>query len=289
LPGPPLPLGGSIFLPLATQTITWNHKNASFDPNNLYQDEESLALAGHPSGGITYADEATLGANTVADYTDNQTTDLSKALQHGTKVLHFHGTADPAIFWRTSADYYRRVATWLGHGKPDFGGLQRWYRFFPIPDVGHGTGSSGGGPGPSPVDPFVALVKWAEKSEAPASIMALASPPALKPGRTRPLWPGVVRGTEGSRLFVQMLGVGFDARVVHQLSVPLKRAHRRASCRFSRTPFRRNRARRYYPLYSWARSSACWRDRSWAAPRRRHLAGEVRCSSRPFPACWPPC
>ncbi len=52
---------------------------------------------------------------------------------------------------------------------------------------------------------------------------------ALAFGRTRPLWPGVVRGTEGSRLFVQMLGVGFDARVVHQLSVPLKRAFGRGA------------------------------------------------------------
>ena len=229
LPGPPLPLGGSIFLPLATQVITWNHKNASFDPNNLFLDEESLATAGHPSGGITYADEATLGSNTVADYTDNQTTDLSKALQHGTKVIHFHGTSDPAIFWRTSADYYRRVATWLGHGKPDFGGLQRWYRFFPIPDVGHGTGSSGGGPGPSPVDPFVALVKWAEKSKAPASIMALASPPALKPGRTRPLCPypqTAIHDGTGSTLLASSFDCGGnletrqivcdDARTVYQ-------------------------------------------------------------------------
>jgi Tannase and feruloyl esterase len=190
LPGPPpFTPGASLFTPLAVQAITWNHKNAAFDPNNLFEDEESLTLAGHPSGGITYADEATLGSNTVADYTDNQTTDLSKALQHGTKVIHFHGTADPAIFWRTSADYYRRVATRLGHGKADFRELQEWYRFFPIPDVGHGTGSAGGGPGPSPVDPFPALVKWAEKGEAPASITALASPPALKPGRTRPLCP----------------------------------------------------------------------------------------------------
>jgi hypothetical protein len=186
LPGPP---GASFFLPLATQVIAWNHKNASFDPNNLFEDEESLALAGHPSGGITYADEATLGSNTVADFTDNQKVDLSEALEHGTKVIHFHGTADPAIFWRTSADYYRRVATWLGHGKANFRELQEWYRFFPIPDIGHGTGSAGGGPGPSPYDPFPALVKWAEKGEAPASITALASPPALSPGRTRPLCP----------------------------------------------------------------------------------------------------
>ena len=47
---------------------------------------------------------------------------------------------------------------------------------------------------------------------------------ALAFGRTRPLWPGVARGAEGARLFVQMLGVGFDAQVVHHLPVVLKRA-----------------------------------------------------------------
>ena len=47
---------------------------------------------------------------------------------------------------------------------------------------------------------------------------------ALAFGRTRLLWPGVARGADGSRLFVQMLGVGFDAQVVHQLPGALKRA-----------------------------------------------------------------
>lgn len=46
---------------------------------------------------------------------------------------------------------------------------------------------------------------------------------ALAFGRTRLLWPGVARGATSSRLFVQMLGVGFDAHVVHRLSLPLKR------------------------------------------------------------------
>jgi len=46
---------------------------------------------------------------------------------------------------------------------------------------------------------------------------------ALAFGRTRLLWPGVARGAAGSRLFVQMLGVGFDAQVVHRLPFPLKR------------------------------------------------------------------
>ncbi len=47
---------------------------------------------------------------------------------------------------------------------------------------------------------------------------------ALAFGRTRLLWPGLVQGAEESRLFVQMLGVGFDAHVVHRLSLALKRA-----------------------------------------------------------------
>jgi YegS/Rv2252/BmrU family lipid kinase len=52
---------------------------------------------------------------------------------------------------------------------------------------------------------------------------------ALAFGRTRPLWPGLARGVEESRLFVQMLGVGFDAHVVHQLPVALKRAFGRGA------------------------------------------------------------
>jgi diacylglycerol kinase family enzyme len=41
--------------------------------------------------------------------------------------------------------------------------------------------------------------------------------------RSRTVWPGVVSGPGGSRLFVQMLGAGFDAQVVHRLSTRLKR------------------------------------------------------------------
>ena len=47
---------------------------------------------------------------------------------------------------------------------------------------------------------------------------------ALAFGRTRPLWPGQANGAEGTRLFVQMLGVGFDADVVCHLPFPLKMA-----------------------------------------------------------------
>jgi len=47
---------------------------------------------------------------------------------------------------------------------------------------------------------------------------------ALAFGRTRTVWPGLAQGPGGQRVFVQMLGVGFDAQVVHRLAAPLKRA-----------------------------------------------------------------
>lgn len=53
---------------------------------------------------------------------------------------------------------------------------------------------------------------------APARIAA-----ALAFGRCRSLWPGVITDGAHSRLFVQMLGVGFDGHVVHTLNIPMKR------------------------------------------------------------------
>lgn len=47
---------------------------------------------------------------------------------------------------------------------------------------------------------------------------------ALAFGRTSTLWPGQTHGPDGVRLFVQMLGVGFDAHVVHHLSSGLKKS-----------------------------------------------------------------
>jgi diacylglycerol kinase (ATP) len=67
----------------------------------------------------------------------------------------------------------------------------------------------------------------AHELELPFAPRAVAA--ALAFGRTRRLWPGLARGAEGSRLFVQMLGIGFDAHVVHRLPVPLKRAFGRGA------------------------------------------------------------
>ena len=56
----------------------------------------------------------------------------------------------------------------------------------------------------------------------PHHAKALAA--ALAFGRTRTLWPGVAEGPDGNRVFVQMLGVGLDAQVVHRVNHRLKRA-----------------------------------------------------------------
>lgn len=43
------------------------------------------------------------------------------------------------------------------------------------------------------------------------------------------IWPGCLRSSEGACLFVQMVGVGFDAHVVHAVSTRLKKATGRAA------------------------------------------------------------
>lgn len=52
----------------------------------------------------------------------------------------------------------------------------------------------------------------------------LVAAAALAFGRTRTLWPSQANGADSARLFVQMLGVGFDAQVVNALRFPLKKA-----------------------------------------------------------------
>jgi YegS/Rv2252/BmrU family lipid kinase len=55
----------------------------------------------------------------------------------------------------------------------------------------------------------------------PFSPRAVAA--ALAFGRTKQLWPGQAVTGDATRLFVQMIGVGFDASAVHNVPFPLKK------------------------------------------------------------------
>ena len=172
------------------QVVQYDHHSASYTGNEVYADAQSLALAGNPANGIAYDSEAELGSTTVDDLTDNQTFALAQAKAHGVKIIHVHGTQDAAIRWQQDPAFYRRVAVWnSGKGTADYTALQSWYRFFPMPGVGHCTGALGGGVGPSATDVFATLQNWVENGVAPATITARGGTGAPVSGRTRPLCP----------------------------------------------------------------------------------------------------
>jgi YegS/Rv2252/BmrU family lipid kinase len=93
-----------------------------------------------------------------------------------------------------------------------------------IAEVANGLMGSGARLGVIPLGTANVLAHELSLPFAPHAVAA-----ALAFGRTRPLWPGMMRGPGGSRLFVQMLGVGFDAHVVHHLPAPLKRVFGRGA------------------------------------------------------------
>jgi feruloyl esterase len=193
-----VPFGGAFNLAITNTVggfvpavLKWDHKDPNFDPNNFFVDAESMGLAGSPTGGITYEDEAVLSAKMVDDLTDNQNFELSKAAHHGAKVIQLHGNADGAIPYRDDINFYNRVATWYSGGttRRDYEKLRKWYRFFTMVGVGHSTGATGGGVGPSPFDPFLVLRDWVERDIVPHSMPTLAAGNAVSPGRTRPICP----------------------------------------------------------------------------------------------------
>jgi tannase/feruloyl esterase len=58
-----------------------------------------------------------------------------------------------------------------------------------VPAAGPDVAYCGGGAGPSPLDPFGALVSWVEHGIAPETLLAAGGSAAPPSGRTRPLCP----------------------------------------------------------------------------------------------------
>jgi diacylglycerol kinase (ATP) len=87
-----------------------------------------------------------------------------------------------------------------------------------IAEVANGLAGSASRLGVIPLGTANVLAHELSLPFAPGAVAA-----ALAFGRTCTLWPGIATGPGMQRLFVQMLGVGLDAQVVHELNLPLKR------------------------------------------------------------------
>ena len=107
--------------------------------------------------------------------------DLSGFRDAGGKVVFWHGTADPLIFFRGSVDYYQRLEETMG----GTGRTQRFARFFVAPGVGH----CGGGQGAAPTDVLNAVVRWVENGKAPTQLNGQRTDSTGTVVLTRPVCP----------------------------------------------------------------------------------------------------
>jgi hypothetical protein len=149
-----------------------------WDEHNLTFDWTTVPIAGYPQ-------VAQDGSRNIADVTDTFGP-LDDFKKHGGKLLTFVGGNDQLIFPRGVINFYRTMAVRYSRtDDPDFTNLQRFYRLFRAPGVGH----CGGGVGPSPVDAFTPLVNWVEKGVPPQTLLASGGSAAPPTGRTRPLCP----------------------------------------------------------------------------------------------------
>ncbi|KAJ6258303.1 Tannase [Drechslerella dactyloides] len=95
--------------------------NPSFSPDDFSVDTADDANRADPFGVSTWED-------------------LTKTKAAGTKVLQYHGLADGAISPESSYRYYEHVSRSMGLPSVD---LDKFYRYFPVPGLGHCGGGSG--------------------------------------------------------------------------------------------------------------------------------------------------
>lgn len=96
--------------------------------------------------------------------------DLSAFKARGSKIIHYHGQADPIISSDNSPRYYDHVATTMSQSPAD---LDSFYRFFRISGMGHCTGGNGawqfgqraGGATDAEHNVLMKMVEWVEKGD----------------------------------------------------------------------------------------------------------------------------
>jgi len=186
-------LDGTPVFPFVQIQFEWDEKDQSYayplvgpglSPTSTKWNTVTLDGA---NNSLPYAKVAQDGSRNIADVTDTFGP-LDTFRAHGGKMITFVGANDQLIYPRGVINYYRQMASRYGardRDDIDFTNVQRFYRLFRAPGVGH----CGGGAGPSPANPFGALVSWVEQGVPPATLLASGGSAAPSTGRTRPLCP----------------------------------------------------------------------------------------------------
>jgi feruloyl esterase len=140
----------------------------------VFQDPKWDYLSFNPEADVPRAEKS---MSTLMNSVDPN---LKPLFAHGSKLLQYHGWADPGIPPGSSVNYYKSVLEAMG-GKAK---VNDSYRLFMVPGMGH----CGGGDGTSTFDMVSALDQWVEQGKAPDQIVAskVVSGAVI---RTRPLCP----------------------------------------------------------------------------------------------------
>ena len=105
---------------------------------------------------------------------------LKALMEHGGKLVLYHGWSDPLISPQNTINYYKSVSDTMGGPEK----TQEFARLFMVPGMGH----CGGGEGPNSFDTVAAIEQWVEKGKAPNRIIASRQSNGATE-RTHPLCP----------------------------------------------------------------------------------------------------
>jgi feruloyl esterase len=122
----------------------------------------------------------TLAEKAIAGSMDATNPNLKPFVDHGGKLIMYHGWSDPGIPPMNTVQYYKNVMDAAGGASKTTNSI----RLFMIPGMNHCQG----GNGTDKFDGVAALAQWVESSKAPDQILA-SHQTAGKVDRTRPLCP----------------------------------------------------------------------------------------------------
>jgi feruloyl esterase len=162
--------------------LGWDRLAGGPKPGDLFLDEYRYVVYHDPDWDWRSFDLERDSAK--ADAADKGIDDLDPHLapfvQHGGKLLIYHGWADQQVAPGSSVDFYRSAVQLSG----DPAQASNAIRLYMAPGMGH----CGGGEGPDTFDKIGVLEQWVEQGKAPDAIVASHST-AGQVDRTRPLCP----------------------------------------------------------------------------------------------------